>query len=169
MKNIFDIMGTFAYNVPVVQQKHRDMSKHVNKIFLLGNVGQEPELRHTAGGTAVCNVRMCTNESFKNASGEWQERPEWHDVVCWGKTAEVASEYLKKGDLVHFIGSKQTREWKDKEGNDRRSCEIRCHEMSLISSSSNGRRFDESRDDMADSPPPPKDVPSFEPNDDLPF
>jgi len=122
------------------------MARGVNKVILVGNLGQDPELRHTDSGTAVCNIRLATNESYKDANGEWVERTEWHSVVAWARLAEICNEYLKKGSQVYFEGNLQTRKWQDKEGNERYTTEIKAKEMMMLSSSDYG-------DGAAGSPP----------------
>lgn len=96
----------------------------VNKAIVLGNLGRDPELRHTQSGKAVCTLRIATNESWQDQSGERQERTEWHQVVVWGRQAENCNQYLKKGRSVFIEGRIQTRKWQDKDGNDRYSTEI---------------------------------------------
>ena len=86
----------------------------VNKVFLIGNLGGDPEVRYTAGGTSVCNFRMATTDSWTDKqSGQRQERTEWHRVVVWGKQGENCGQYLKKGRPCHVEGRLQTREWED--------------------------------------------------------
>lgn len=114
------------------------MSKGVNRVQIIGNLGQDAELRYTGSGTAVCNMRVATNESYKDASGEWVERTEWHNVVAWDKLAEICNEYLKKGSQAYFEGSIQTRQYEDKEGNTRYSTEIKVRDMMLLSSRESG-------------------------------
>jgi len=109
------------------------MARGVNKVILVGNLGQDPELRHTGTGTAVCNLRLATNESYKDASGEWVERTEWHSIVAWGRLGEVCGEYLKKGSQVYFEGSLQTRQYDDKDGVTKYSTEIKAREMMMLS------------------------------------
>lgn len=109
------------------------MARGVNKVILVGNLGQDPELRYTGSGTAVCNIRLATNESYKDASGEWVERTEWHSIVTWGKLAEICNEYLKKGSQAYFEGSLQTRQWEDKDGNTKYTTEIKAKEMMMLS------------------------------------
>ena len=97
----------------------------VNKVILIGNLGQDPEVRYTQSAQPMARLRMATNERWTDKAGQKQERTEWHTVVLWGKQAEFAAEYLKKGRLVFVEGSIQTRTWKDKSGQDRTSFEIR--------------------------------------------
>jgi single-strand DNA-binding protein len=96
----------------------------VNKVILIGNLGADPELRYTSGGQAVCDLRLATNESWTDKSGQKQERTEWHRVVMWGKPAEICKQYLTKGQKLYVEGRLQTRSWDDKEGNKRYSTEI---------------------------------------------
>jgi single-strand DNA-binding protein len=92
------------------------MAKSVNKVILLGTLGKDPELKYTPQGTAVARFSMATNENYKDKqSGEWKERTEWHNIVCWQRTAEVAAEYLKKGRQVYIEGRITNRSWDDKE------------------------------------------------------
>lgn len=97
----------------------------MNRVTLCGRLGQDPELKYTTTGTAVCNFSMATSEKFKNkTSGQTEEKTEWHRVVCWGKTAEYASKYLKKGGQVLIEGKLTTRTWEDNQGNKRYTTEI---------------------------------------------
>jgi single-strand DNA-binding protein len=96
----------------------------VNKVILVGRLGRDPETRYTGGGQAVANFSVATDESYKDKSGERQKRTEWHKIVVWGKQAEIAQQYLKKGSLIFVEGRIQSREWQDKEGQKRTSFEI---------------------------------------------
>jgi single-strand DNA-binding protein len=96
----------------------------VNKVILVGRLGRDPETRFTSGGQAVANFSLATDESYKDRNGERQKRTEWHKIVVWGKQAEIAQQYLKKGSLVFIEGRIQSREWQDKEGQKRTSFEI---------------------------------------------
>ena len=88
--------------------------KSVNKVILIGNLGKDPEVKYTPQGTPVAKLTVATNERFKDKSGEWQDRTEWHNVVLWQRLAEIAGEYLKKGGKVYIEGRLQTRSWDDK-------------------------------------------------------
>ncbi|NQV71905.1 single-stranded DNA-binding protein [bacterium] len=114
------------------------MARGVNKVILVGNLGQDPELRYTGSGTAVCNLRIATNESYKDANGEWVERTEWHSVVAWSRLAEICNEYLKKGSQAYFEGSLQTRSYDDKDGNTKYVTEIKAKEMMILSGRESG-------------------------------
>ena len=96
----------------------------VNKVILVGRLGRDPETRYTGGGQAVGNFSVATDETYKDKAGERQKRTEWHKIVVWGKQAEIAQQYLKKGSLIFIEGRIQSREWQDKEGQKRTSFEI---------------------------------------------
>ena len=104
----------------------------VNKVILVGRLGRDPETRYTGGGQAVCNFSMATDETFKDRSGERQKRTEWHKIVVWGKQAEIAQQYLKKGSLLYLEGRIQSREWNDKEGQKRTSFEIVANNFRML-------------------------------------
>ena len=95
-----------------------------NKVTLIGNLGRDPEVRHFEGGSMVAKFSLATNENYKDRSGEWQTRTEWHDIVCWGGLAQRAESILKKGSLTFVEGKLTTRKWQDKEGNDRYTTEV---------------------------------------------
>jgi single-strand DNA-binding protein len=107
----------------------------VNKVILLGNLGRDPETRYTTGGDAVTNLNIATSEQWKDKSGEKQERTEWHRVVLFGRQAEVAGEYLKKGRSVYIEGRMQTRKYTDKDGVEKYSTEVVADRMQLIGGS----------------------------------
>ena len=104
----------------------------VNKVILLGNLGRDPETRYTTGGDAVTNLSVATSEQWKDKNGEKQERTEWHRVVLFGRQAEIAGEYLKKGRSVYIEGRLQTRKYTDKDGVEKYSTEIVGDRMQLI-------------------------------------
>jgi single-strand DNA-binding protein len=110
----------------------------VNKVILLGNLGRDPETRYTTGGDAVTNLNIATSEQWKDKSGEKQERTEWHRVVLFGRQAEIAGEYLKKGRSVYIEGRLQTRKYTDKDGVEKYSTEIVGDRMQLIGGSREG-------------------------------
>jgi single-strand DNA-binding protein len=123
------------------------MARGVNKAIILGSLGQDPDIRYTAGGAAVANISIATNEQWKDKeSGEMQERTEWHRVVFFGRLAEIVGEYLRKGSQVYVEGRIQTRKWQDKEGKDRYTTEIVANEMQMLGSKSGGTTasFDQS-------------------------
>jgi single-strand DNA-binding protein len=110
----------------------------LNKVMLIGNLGQEPELRFTKGGQAVLSLRMATNERYKNRDGEWQDRTEWHTVVVWGKRAEGLNRVVTKGTQLFIEGRLQTRSWEDKQGQKRYTTEVVAREVILGSKGDGG-------------------------------
>ena len=110
----------------------------VNKVILLGNLGRDPETRYTTGGDAVTNLSIATSEQWKDKNGDKQERTEWHRVVLFGRQAEVAGEYLKKGRSVYIDGLLQTRKYNDKDGVEKYSTEIVADRMQLIGGGRDG-------------------------------
>ena len=106
----------------------------VNKVILIGNLGRDPETRYTTGGDAVTNIRLATTDTWKDKAGEKQEKTEWHSVVFFGRQAEIAGEYLKKGRQIYVEGRLQTRKWQDKEGQDRYTTEIVADRMQMLGS-----------------------------------
>ena len=114
------------------------MGRGVNKAVIVGTLGKDPELRYAANGNAVANISVATNESWKDReTGEAQQRTEWHRIVIFGKLAEIASQYLKKGSQVYFEGRIRTSKWQDQDGNNRYTTEIVASEMEML-----GRRND---------------------------
>jgi len=109
------------------------MARGVNKVILIGHLGADPESRAMPSGSSVANLRIATTESWRDKqSGEQQERTEWHRVALFGRLAEIASEYLRKGSQVYIEGSLRTRKWQDKQGNERYSTEIVGNEMQML-------------------------------------
>ena len=110
------------------------MAKSVNKVILLGNVGKDPEIRSTGGGTMVANFTLATSDRQKDAQGNWQDRTEWHNLVAFQRTAEIVRDYVKKGTKLYVEGKIQTRSWDDKEsGQKRYRTEIIVNDLSLLS------------------------------------
>lgn len=109
------------------------MARGINKVILVGNLGQDPETRAMPSGKAVTNVRVATSDSWKDkVTGEQKEQTEWHTVVFFDRLAEIAAEYLRKGSQVYIEGKLRTRKWQDKSGNDRYSTEIVANEMQML-------------------------------------
>lgn len=104
----------------------------VNRVILVGNLGQDPDIRYASSGDAVANLSIATTDQWKDKNGEKQERTEWHRVVFWGRTAEVCGDYLHKGDSIYVEGSLQTRKWTDQEGVERTTTEIRGERMQML-------------------------------------
>ena len=146
------------------------MARGINKVIIVGNLGVDPETRYMPSGSAVTNLRVATSESWKDKNtGEQQERTEWHRVAMFGRLAEIAAEYLRKGSQVYLEGSLRTRKWQDKDGNDRYTTEIIANEMQMLGgrgdSSAPARSApDAPRGPAADAGPPDDDF-----NDDIPF
>jgi single-strand DNA-binding protein len=110
----------------------------VNKVILIGNLGADPEVRYLPSGDAVTNIRIATTERWKDKGGGTQEHTEWHRIAFFGKLAEIAGEYLRKGSPVYVEGRIRTRKWQDKEGQDRYSTEIVAERMQLLGSRGSG-------------------------------
>lgn len=141
----------------------------VNKVILVGNVGQDPEVRYLDNNTPVCNIRMATSEVYKNKNGERVTSTEWHNVVLWRGLAEVADKYVKKGSQLYIEGKLRTRSWDDKDNNKRYTTEIVADVMQLL-----GRRSEESTQSNQAAPseslPEEKNQDDTEDQeDDLPF
>jgi len=110
----------------------------VNKVILIGRLGKDPETRYMTSGEAVTNCTLATSESWKDKSGEKQEKTEWHNLVFYRRLAEIAGEYLKKGSQIYVEGKLQTRKWQTKEGQDRYTTEIVVNEMTMLGGKSSG-------------------------------
>jgi len=139
----------------------------VNKAILIGNLGKDPELRYTPSGKAVTNFSIATTEKWKNQSGDMQESTEWHNIVLWGRQAEIAKEYLSKGSPVYIEGRIQTRNYEDKNGVKHYITEIVGQKMQFL-----GRKGDSSSDYTPPPPPADDSAAPFDNNaedDDLPF
>ena len=140
----------------------------VNKAILVGNLGSDPELRHTQGGTPVANFRIATNEVFTNRDGKREERTEWHRIVAFGRLAEICGQYLKKGKQVYIEGRIRTRDWEDQSGNKRYTTEITATQMVML-----GRAGDTGfvpGEEPQESPPDDIQAPAGGgEDDDLPF
>lgn len=139
----------------------------VNKVILLGRLGQDPELKYTPSGAAVANFSVATNEVWKDGDGNKKERTDWHRVVLWRKQAELAGEYLKKGSRVYIEGKLQTRSWDDKDGNKRYMTEVVGDTMTFVDTKVEG-----SVPETPASPAPQAaegEPPAMSDEDDLPF
>ena len=143
------------------------MAASVNKVILIGNLGADPELRYTPGGTAVADLRIATNRRYKTRDGDWQEETEWHSVVVWSKQAENCKEYLSKGRTVYIEGRLQTRSWDDqKSGQKRYKTEIVADTVQFLGGKGGGGGGG------YDSAPPPRsdnEAPPEMGDDDIPF
>ncbi len=142
------------------------MAASVNKVILIGNLGADPELRYTPGGTAVTDLRIATNRRYKARDGDWQEETEWHSVVVWSKQAENCKEYLSKGRTVYIEGRLQTRSWDDqKSGQKRYKTEVVADTVQFLGGRGGGGGGDYSE-------PPPRgdnEAPTDVGDDDIPF
>ncbi len=115
------------------------MAKSVNKVILLGNVGKDPEIRSTAGGTMVASLTLATSENRKDAQGNWQEHTEWHNLKAFNRTAEIIRDYVKKGSKLYIEGKLTTNSWEDKETKQKRyRTEIVVNDLSLLSGREDG-------------------------------
>ena len=115
------------------------MARGINKVIIVGNLGQDPETKAMPSGTTVANLRIATSESWKDKqTGEMKEQTEWHSVAMFGRLAEIAGEYLRKGSQVYIEGRLRTRKWQDKSGNDRYTTEIVANEMQMLGSRGGG-------------------------------
>jgi single-strand DNA-binding protein len=106
----------------------------LNKVMIIGRLGQDPELKYTPGGAAVCNFSVATSESWTDKAGQKQEKTEWHRIVVWGKLAELCNQYLAKGRQAFIEGKLQTRSWEDKEGQKKYTTEIMANTVQFLDS-----------------------------------
>jgi single-strand DNA-binding protein len=156
----------------------------VNKVILVGNLGRDPEMRYMPSGEAIANFSIATTDNWKDKNGQKQERTEWHRISMFGKLAEIAGEYLKKGSSVYVEGRLQTRKWQDKEGNERQTTEVVADRMQMLGGRSGANAYEVMDDDMnQDAPrqtaPAPRQAPGPKPaapagnfddfEDDIPF
>ena len=149
------------------------MARGINKVIVVGNLGQDPDTRYMPSGSAVTNITVATNESWKDKqTGEQKDRTEWHKVAMFGRLAEIAAEYLRKGSQVYIEGKLRTRKWQDKQGNDRYTTEIVADEMQMLGGRGGagggaGGGAPMSNDGPPPSPPPQGSSDDFD--DDIPF
>lgn len=152
-------------------------SRGVNKVILIGNLGQDPEVRYLPQGGAVTNITLATSESWRDKqSGEMKEKTEWHRVVVFGKLAEIAGEYLRKGSQVYIEGQLQTRKWQDQQGQDRYSTEVVVNiggSMQMLSGRSSGNDgsppVENRKPQQRTQRPPAQNEPPMDFDDDIPF
>jgi len=145
------------------------MARGVNKVIIVGNLGADPDTKYMPSGAAVTNLSVATNESWKDKqTGEQKDRTEWHRVAMFGRLAEIAAEYLRKGSQVYIEGKLRTRKWQDQQGNDRYTTEIIADEMQML-----GGRTGSGAPAMGDFGPPPGGPPQGgsggDFDDDIPF
>lgn len=131
----------------------------LNKCMVIGRLGQDPEVRYTKSNTAVATMSVATSDRYKDSSGEWKEKTEWHRIVAWGRLAEVCDKYLKKGSQVYFEGPIQTKQWEDKNGQKRYTTEIKALQLQMLDSKnerSGGGGGPDFSEDKRDSKPAKK-------------
>lgn len=146
------------------------MARGVNKVILIGNLGQDPEVKYMPSGGAVCNISLATTDSWKDKnSGERQERTEWHRVVFFNRLAEIAGEYLRKGSQVYIEGRLQTRKWQDKEGQERTTTEIVVSDMQMLGSRGGGALDEPAAPPAGGSQAKRQESPAEDFDDDIPF
>jgi single-strand DNA-binding protein len=135
------------------------MSRGLNKVMIIGNLGKEPELRYTPSGRPVTTFSVAVSRTWKGTNGEHRSETEWFKIVAWGKLAEICKEYLNKGQQVYIEGRLQTRRWEDKEGQQRTTAEVVANEMTML-----GDRRDKDQDNSA-----PVEMPPDIDEDEFPF
>ena len=144
------------------------MSGSLNKVILIGNLGKDPELKMTPSGQALCRFSLATTENWKNQQGERQSKTEWHNIVVWGKQAETAEKYLRKGQQVMIEGRIQYREYQDQSGAKRTACDIRCDNFVMLGTMGEGGNKNSGATSSEPSEPPPRSG-SNGYDDDIPF
>lgn len=159
------------------------MSKSVNKVILIGNLGKDPEVKYTASGVPLAKFSLATNERYKDKSGEWQDRTEWHQLVAWQRAAEIVGEYVHKGSRLYIEGRLQTSSWEDKQSGDKKyRTEIVVTDLTLLDGRNENARTNgqshqpaPSRRDSIDQRQPGEDYEQFAPGadhlpgEDIPF
>ena len=149
--------------------------KGVNKCILIGSLGRDAEVKYTAGGSAVTTISIATSESWKDKqTGQQQEKTEWHRVILFGRLAEVAGDYLRKGNKVYIEGSLRTNKWQDKDGHDKYTTEIIARDMQMLDSRENNTSQDSGAHTIAPTKQQPpisaqKEAQGFDIDDDIPF
>jgi single-strand DNA-binding protein len=131
------------------------MAGSINKVILVGRLGRDPEVKYTPSGAPVATFSLATDESFKDRTGEKQERTEWHRIVAWNKLAEICGEYLTKGKLVYIEGSIRSHEYQDKSGNKRTAYEIIANNMQMLGSKGDSERMPSANMERATAERPP--------------
>lgn len=150
------------------------MARGINKVILIGNLGQDPEIKSTANGAAIANFSVATSESWKDkATGQQQERTEWHRVVAFNRLAEIIGQYVKKGSKIYIEGSLRTRKWQDQNGQDRYTTEIVANEMQMLDSrggsAGGGGYADTGRSSAPAGNAPAASDPGWGADDEIPF
>ena len=139
----------------------------INNVTLLGRLGADPEIRHTANNNAVANLSLATSENYKDKNGEWQKKTEWHRVIVWGKIAEACGNILKKGSMIFVNGKMQTRSWEDQSGKKNYTTEVIAKEIKFL----DPKKDQNSNNNQQNNnyAPTPNEEPSFASDDDIPF
>ena len=147
------------------------MARGINKVILVGNLGQDPDCRYSSAGEAVTTINVATSESWKDKqTGHMKDRTEWHKVIFFGRLAEIASEYLRKGSKVYIEGRLQTRKWQDQSGQDRYTTEIVAKEMQMLDSRAENAKTHPSAPPQAQNAPQAAPAPNMDAfDDDIPF
>jgi single-strand DNA-binding protein len=150
------------------------MAKGVNKVFLLGNVGKDPEIRSTAGGMTVASFSLATADRAKDAQGNWADKTEWHNLVCFQRTAEVVRDYVKKGSQIFIEGKIQTRSWDDKASGEKKyKTEILVNDLTLLGGKAGGSSAESGSYSRSSSTPVAATTPDYGDSgitdDDIPF
>ena len=142
------------------------MAKNVNKVILVGNVGQDPEVKYTPSGVPVARLSLATNERFKDKNDQWQDRTEWHSIVAWQRLAEIVGEYVRKGTKLYIEGKLQTTSWQDQQSGEKKyRTEIVARDIILLGSRENGEKgAAEASNDTSDPEPVSSVV-----DEDIPF
>ena len=143
------------------------MSGSLNKAILIGNLGRDPELKMTQSGTALCRFSIATTETWKNPQGEKQSKTEWHNITVWGKLAEVAEKYLRKGKQVMIEGKIEYQEYKDKDGVDKKATNIRCDNFVMLGSQGDGGKHEQESGTNSGKPASSSGSGGYD--DDIPF
>jgi single-strand DNA-binding protein len=142
------------------------VAKSVNKVILVGNVGQDPEVKYTPSGVPVAKLSIATNERFKDKNDVWQDRTEWHTAVAWQRLAEIVGEYVRKGSKLYIEGKLQTSSWEDKQSGERKyRTEIVARDIVLLGPRDNGQ---EGREEMSSGQSSPEPAPALA-DEDIPF
>ena len=149
-------------------------TRGVNKVILVGNLGNDPEVRYMPNGNAVANLSLATSESWKDQQGQVQERTEWHRLTMYRRLAEIAGEYLKKGSQIYVEGKLQTRKWQDQQGQERYTTEIIVDQMQMLGAreggqGSQGGGYQQRPQGGQNQQKPPMAEPDFDFDDDIPF
>ena len=147
------------------------MARGVNKVILVGNLGNDPEMRYSTSGSAICTLSVATSESWKDKNGELQERTEWHRVKAFGKLAEICGEYLKKGRQVFIEGSLRTEKYTDKNGVEKYATDVIANQMQMLGGKDAGGGERASRTENEKPAPAPSQDKNNDPfpDDDIPF